>query len=75
MTEVSVLIQHHAGPTGDVLVIKNADCTYTFPTGKVRCNETEAEAAKRIAWEVLGMDTIVGKMALIGHKKPEDGSS
>jgi predicted NUDIX family NTP pyrophosphohydrolase len=73
MTEISVLIQHHAGPTGDVLVCKKDGGTWEFPKGRVRTNETEAEAAERVAWETLGMKVTAGKLAMLGHKKPQDG--
>lgn len=74
MNYISILVQHHAGPTGDVLIAKNADGLWEFPHGRARTNETEAEAAERIAWEVLGIKTVVGKRAMIGHKSPKDGS-
>lgn len=73
MTFVSVLIQHHAGPTGDVLICKTPEGTWEFPHDRVRTNETEEEAASRIAWEQLGMKTTVGKQTMIGHKYPKDG--
>ena len=75
MIEISVLIQHHAGPTGDVLICKNADGVWEFPHGILRTNETEAEAAERIAWEQLGMKVVPGKLAMTGHKKPADGTT
>lgn len=75
MTNISVLIQHHAGPTGNVLIYKNADGVWEFPNGRQRTNETEEAAAARIAWEALGMDVTVGKMTLTGHKKPSDGTT
>lgn len=73
MKYVSILVQHHAGPTGDVLICKNSDGVWEFPHGTVRTNETETEAAARIGWEALGMKVNVGRMALIGHKTPQDG--
>ena len=73
MKRVSVLVQHHAGPTGDVLIGKNKDGKWEFPNGCVRTNETEAEAAERVCWEVLGIKTVAGKLITIGHKKPSDG--
>lgn len=73
MTEISVLIQHHAGPTGNVLVCKNANGVWEFPKGVARTNESDEEAAARIAVEQLGMIVKVGKLAMIGHKKPNDG--
>ncbi len=74
MIDISVLIQHHAGPTGDVLICKGGDGVWTFPCGRCRVNETGEEAAERIAWEQLGMKVTVGKMTLTGHKKPTDGT-
>ncbi len=74
MTEISVLIQHHAGPTGHVLICKGADGVWTFPKGRQRTNETEEEAAERIVWELLGMKVVVGKLTMIGHKMPTDGT-
>ena len=74
MKYVSVLIQHQAGPTGDVLIGKNADGVWEFPNGRARTNESEAEAAERIAWEQFGIKIVAGKTAMIGHKSPRDGS-
>ena len=74
MKYISILVQHHVGPTGNVLIGKNADGAWEFPNGRAYSTETEADAVKRIAWEVLGMDVIPGKLALIGHKAPQDGS-
>ena len=74
MTEISVLIQHHAGPTGNVLVCKTAEGVWEFPKGTVRTNESEAEAAERVACETVGIRVKAGKLAMIGHKKPADGS-
>ena len=73
MTYISILIQHHAGPTGDVLIQKNADGVWAFPCGRQRVNETEAEAVERIAWETLGIKVTPGKLTLRGHKSPKDG--
>ena len=74
MKTVSVLIQHHAGPTGNVLIRKNADGVWEFPYDRERTNETEEAAAARIAGEQLGMTVSVGKLALRGRKKPSDGT-
>ena len=74
MKTVSVLIQHHAGPTGNVLIRKNADGVWEFPYDRERTNETEAAAAARIAGEQLGMTVSVGKLAMRGRKKPSDGT-
>ena len=75
MIEISALIQHHAGPTGDVLLCKNADGVWEFPHGVARVNEPEAEAVERIAWESLGMKVRPGKLTMSGHKNPQDGVS
>jgi 8-oxo-dGTP pyrophosphatase MutT (NUDIX family) len=74
MIYISALIQHHAGPTGPVLICKNQNGQWEFPHDRVRTNETEEEAVSRLAWEQLGMRVTVGKLAMIGHKKPEDGA-
>ena len=74
MIKVSVLIQHHQGPTGDVLLCRRGDGPWEFPNGRVRVNETDEEAAERIAWEQLGMKIRVGKLTLTGHKNPTDGT-
>ena len=74
MKTVSVLIQHHAGPTGNVLICKNADGVWEFPHDRERTNETEEAAAARIAAEQLGMTVSVGKLAMRGRKKPADGT-
>lgn len=73
MKVVSVLIQHHAGPTGDVLICKKKDGVWCFPCTTLRTNETGEEAAARVAGEQLHMVVKVGKLAMIGRKKPSDG--
>ena len=73
MNTVSVLIRHHAGPTGDVLICKNEDGTWEFPSGKVHVSETDEEAVERIAWETIGLRAKAGILAMIGHKDPSDG--
>ncbi|MGM9614870.1 MAG: NUDIX domain-containing protein [Oscillospiraceae bacterium] len=74
MKTVSVLIQHHAGPTGDVLICKKADGAWEFPNDRVRTNETDEAAAARIAGEQLGMTVAVGKLTMRGAKYPKDGT-
>ena len=73
MDYISVLIQHHAGPTGDVLIQKNGDGVWEFPHDRVRTNEPMEDAASRVAWEQLGMKVTVGKLTMVGRKKPQDG--
>ena len=73
MKTISVLIQHHAGPTGDVLICRKAGGAWSFPTDRERTNETDAAAAARIAGEQLGMTVSVGKLITRGRKKPTDG--
>ena len=73
MEYVSVLIQHHSGQTGDVLICKNADGVWEFPNDRVRTNETEPEAAVRLAWEQLGMEITPGIELMIGHKLTKNG--
>lgn len=75
MKYISVLIQHHAGPTGDVLICKNADGKWEFPHDRIRTMESGEEAAERLAWEQLGIKTTAGKMTMVGHKNPQDGIS
>ena len=55
MIQISVLIQHHQGPTGDVLICRNTDGGWEFPHGKARTNETDEEAAERMdmVWEFV----------------------
>ncbi len=74
MKYISVLIQHHAGPTGNVLIGKNSGGVWEFPHGVQRTNETGEEAAERIAWEQLGMKITVDKLTMTGHKRPTDGT-
>lgn len=74
MKKISILVQRHAGPTGGILIGKKNDGTWEFPCGVVRVGETEAEAAARVAAEVLGLQVTVGKLEMIGRQKPEDGS-
>lgn len=73
MKFVSVLIQHHAGPTGDVLVCKKKNGAWEFPTDTVRVGETAEEAVARLASEQLHMTVKVGKMTLVGRHMPNDG--
>lgn len=73
MKSISVLVQHHAGPTGGVLICKNKEGVWEFPNGTVRTNESDSQAAARVCREVLGIDVGVGKMAMLGHKMPQDG--
>ena len=73
MIQVSILLQHHAGPSGAVLVGKTEDGVWEFPHGTRRTNETEAEAVERICWEELGVKAAAGKLILEGHKYPDDG--
>ncbi len=74
MKYISVLIQHHAGPTAGVLIVKKSGGPWQFPCGKALGEESAAEAAQRIAQQQLGMAITVGKLAMIGHKKPTDGT-
>lgn len=73
MKTISILVKHHQGPTGDVLIGKHGD-TWCFPSGTVHTGETEKEAAARVAAEKLGLQVKVGDLVMIGRKKPEDGS-
>lgn len=74
MKTISVLIQHHAGPTGDVLICRKADGPWEFPCDRERTNETDEAAAARIAGEQLGMTVSVGKLITRGRKRPQDGT-
>ena len=74
MTTISLLIQNIAGPMGRVLIGKRPDGSWTFPTGTQRTNEPEADACERIAFETLGIKVKPGKLALMGHKRPLDGT-
>ena len=73
MKTISVLIQHHAGPTGNVLIGRTADGVWEFPHDTVRTNEEDPMAAVRVAGEQLGMTVTPGKLIMIGRKKPQDG--
>ena len=73
MIYISLLVQHHGGPTADVLLGKNENGIWEFPNGHVMTGETEEEACERIAWEVLGIKVNVIKRALIGAKYPSNG--
>lgn len=75
MKFVSVLIQHHAGPTGDVLICKKRKGAWQFPTIKVLTNETSEQAVARIGLEQLHMTLKVGKMTMIGRHLKQDGHS
>ncbi len=75
MKTISLLINHHDGPTAGVLIGKNADGVWEFPNGTVRTNETEADACRRFAFVLLGIDMVPGKLTMIGAKHPQDGRS
>lgn len=70
---VSVLVQHHAGATGDVLICKNKDGVWTFPTDKIRTNETDEEAAARVAFEQAGIVAKVNKRECVLRCTLDDG--
>ena len=74
MKTISVLIAHHAGPTGDVLICRKAGGAWEFPHDRERTNETDEAAAARIAGQQLGMTVGVGKLIMRGRKKPADGT-
>ena len=74
MEYLSVLIQHHAGPTGDVLVAKNERGVWELPCGIVRVNESDEDAVKRVCWETLGMTVTPGRLEMLGHHYPLDGT-
>jgi 8-oxo-dGTP pyrophosphatase MutT (NUDIX family) len=73
MKKVSVLIKHHAGPTGDVLICRKNGGPWEFPVTKVRTNEVSPEAAERAAWEQVGIYVSGAKLEMIGHNRPMDG--
>ncbi len=73
MQYISVLIQHHAGPTGNVLICKKAGGPWQFPCDRIRTMESGEEAAERVAWEQLQMKVTPGKLTMVGHKRPKDG--
>ena len=73
MKYISVLVQHHPGPTGNVLICKNKNGKWEFPCAKLCGTETSPEAAVRVAAEKLGMAVKAGKLIMIGHKNINDG--
>ena len=73
MKYISILVQHHAGPTGGVLICKNKNGVWEFPNVKQRTTETAEDAVTRLAMEQLGMAVKPGKLIMIGHKNPNDG--
>ena len=74
MTEISLLIQHHAGPTGDVLVCQRPDGVWELPKGYIRVNETPETAVQRTAWETVGVQAKAGKLITQGKKYKKDGT-
>ncbi len=74
MEYISVLIQHHAGPTGDVLIAKNEKGVWEFPNGRIRTNESDEAAVTRVCREELGMTVTPGRLEMLGHHYPEDGT-
>lgn len=74
MDYVSVLVQHHSGATGNVLICKNAEGVWEFPNDRIRTGETEKEAAARVAWEQLGMEVMPGIQLMVGHKFTPNGT-
>ena len=73
MKYISILVQHHPGPTGDVLICKNKNGKWEFPSAKQCSTETPSDAAVRVASEQLGMAVKPGKLIMIGHKNINDG--
>ena len=69
MIQVSVLIQHHQGPTGDVLLCRSFGGAWEFPHDKARVNETEEEAAEFAAAviETAEIETGIRAQAGIGR--------
>ena len=74
MTEITLLIQHHAGPTGDVLVCQLPGGGWELPKGYIRVNETPENAVVRTAWETLGIQVKAGKLIVQGRKYRKDGT-
>ena len=74
MTEITLLIQHHAGPTGDVLVCQLPEGGWELPKGYIRVNETPETAVARTAWETLGIQVKAGKLIVQGKKYRKDGT-
>jgi predicted NUDIX family NTP pyrophosphohydrolase len=73
MEFMSVLIKHHAGPTGDVLICKNKDGVWEFPHDVIRTNETYEEAVERVAWEQVGIKADPGVRLMLGRNLKQDG--
>ncbi len=73
MEFISILVKHHAGPTGDVLICRSGDGAWGFPHDRIRTNETNEEAAKRVAWEQLGIEVSGGQLLMVGRNLKEDG--
>ena len=73
MKYISVLVQHHPGPTGNVLICKNKNGKWEFPCAKLCGTETSPDAAVRVAAEKLGMAVKAGKLIMIGHKNIHAG--
>lgn len=74
MQYLSVLIHHHIGPTGKVLIAKNEAGVWEFPHGHVRECESDEAAVARVCQETLGMEVKADKLEMLGHKKPLDGT-
>ena len=74
MEFISLLIKHHAGPTGDVLICKNAEGVWEFPHDKIRTNESYEEAVARVAWEQVGICADPGIRLMIGRNLKQDGT-
>ncbi len=74
MTEISILMRHHAGPTGDVLVCQRPDGGWELPRGYVHVNEAPEAAVTRTVWETLGVQAKAGQLMVQGRKYPKDGT-
>ena len=73
MKTISVLIRHHAGPTGDVLLCRRDGGVWEFPHDHARTNETDTDAAVRVAARQLGMTVTPGQLLTRARKRPADG--
>lgn len=74
MIEISLLLQHHAGPTGDVLVCQRPDGGWELPKGYIRVNETPETAVIRTAWKHWAFRLRREKQIMQGKKYRKDGT-
>jgi len=76
-TEISAggIVVRISGKTWDVVVLQDANDTWTFPKGKIESGEKPEEAARRETHEEIGLQTLtmLMKFPAIGYTYKKNG--